>query len=98
MAEEDRRKLRLSRAKKGLVEGLTKLVHDAAGELVTDALMGLEESPCGRSASARSLSHASVSAGRTDTFRVHDAAGELVTDALMGLEESPCGRSASARS
>ena len=67
MADEDRRKLRLSRAKKGLVEGLTKLVHDAAGELVTDALMGLEESPRGRSASARS---SSLAAGRTDTFRV----------------------------
>ena len=66
MADEDRRKLRLSRAKKGLVEGLTKLMHDAAGELVTDALMGLEESPRGRSASARS---SSLAAGRTDTFR-----------------------------
>ena len=38
-------KFRLTRAKKGLVEGLTKLVHEAAGELVTDELIGLEESP-----------------------------------------------------
>ena len=40
---DSRKKLRLSRAKKGLVEGLTKLVHDAAGELVSNALSGLEE-------------------------------------------------------
>ena len=42
---DERKRLRLSKAKKGLVEGLTKPVHNAAGELVTRALMGLEGSP-----------------------------------------------------
>ena len=65
MGDRDRKKLRLSRAKKGLVEGLTKLVHDAAGELVSNALSGLEESPLGRAASAITLP---VSGGRTESF------------------------------
>ena len=59
------KKLRLTRAKKGLVEGLTKLVHEAAGELVTDALIGLEESPRGSAAS-----RPSISGGRAGSFRV----------------------------
>ena len=44
---DSRKRLCLSQAKKGLVEGLTKLMHDAAGELVTSALI---ESPCQRAA------------------------------------------------
>ena len=41
-----RKKLRLIQAKKGLVDGLTKVISDAAGELLTSALSGLEgESP-----------------------------------------------------
>ena len=67
MADHDsRKKLRLSRAKKGLVEGLTKLVHDAAGELVTNALIGLEESPL----RAESAITPPVSGGRTESFCV----------------------------
>lgn len=64
---DSRKKLRLSQAKKGLVDGLAKLVHDAAGELVTNALLGLEESPSGRAVSAITPP---VSGGLTESFRI----------------------------
>ena len=47
------RKNKLERAKEGLLDGLTKVVRDAAGELVANTLKRLEESP---SASGVSLS------------------------------------------
>ena len=78
----DERKRRLSKAKKGLIEGLTRLVHDAAGELVTNALIGLDESPGGgeRTGSSASSSRGSSSGVATPDYpsRVYD--GQIGVD------------------